>query len=98
MVPVSDSIEDKNDEAILILVPDIAQAMAAAKRIRNMRPQEDGETFSSLIDMEDIEVDEKESGGRGVKIELKNVSFKYPTRDVPVLNGINMTVSIRILR
>jgi ABC-type bacteriocin/lantibiotic exporter with double-glycine peptidase domain len=28
-----------------------------------------------------------------MKIELKNVVFKYPTRDVPVLNGLNMTVS-----
>lgn len=30
---------------------------------------------------------------RGVRIELRDVWFKYPTRDVPVLNGLNMTVS-----
>lgn len=65
--------------------------MAAAKRIRNMRPQANKEGLSTLINLEDVEVDEK--GGRGVKIELRNVSFKYPTRDVPILDGLNMTVS-----
>jgi ABC-type multidrug transport system fused ATPase/permease subunit len=39
---------------------------------------------------------ENEKGPQGVKIELKNVWFKYPTRDVPVLNGLNMTVSIEM--
>jgi len=35
-----------------------------------------------------------EEGDRGVRIELRDVWFKYPTRDVPVLNGLNITVSI----
>jgi ATP-binding cassette subfamily B (MDR/TAP) protein 1 len=29
-----------------------------------------------------------------VKVELKNIWFKYPTRDVPVLQGLNMTVGV----
>lgn len=29
----------------------------------------------------------------GVRIELHNVWFRYPTRDVPVLCGLDMTVS-----
>jgi ABC-type multidrug transport system fused ATPase/permease subunit len=49
------------------------------------------ETTSIPLDLGDSE--ENEKGSQGVKIELKNVWFKYPTRDVPVLNGLNMTVS-----
>lgn len=30
---------------------------------------------------------------KGVKIQFQNVWFKYPTRDVPILNGLNLTVS-----
>jgi ATP-binding cassette, subfamily B (MDR/TAP), member 1 len=29
----------------------------------------------------------------GVKIQFQNVWFRYPTRDVPILNGLNLTVS-----
>lgn len=31
---------------------------------------------------------------KGVKIELQNVWFQYPTRDVSILNGLNVTVSL----
>jgi ABC-type multidrug transport system fused ATPase/permease subunit len=58
-----------------------------------MRPKEEPESAEATlpIDLEDSESDEKE--GRGVKIELRDVWFKYTTRDVPVLQGLNMTVS-----
>jgi hypothetical protein len=52
------------------------------------------ESTSIPLDLGDLE--ENEKGPQGVKIELKNVWFKYPTRDVPVLNGLNMTVSIEM--
>lgn len=29
----------------------------------------------------------------GVKIQFQNVWFRYPTRDAPILNGLNLTVS-----
>jgi len=29
----------------------------------------------------------------GVRIQFQNVWFRYPTRDVPVLNGLNINVS-----
>ena len=29
---------------------------------------------------------------KGVKIQLQNVWFRYPTRDVSILNGLDMTV------
>jgi ABC-type transport system involved in cytochrome bd biosynthesis fused ATPase/permease subunit len=57
-----------------------------------MRPLSvQAESTSIPLDLGDSEENEKES--QGVKIELKDVWFKYPTRDVPVLNGLNMTVS-----
>jgi ABC-type multidrug transport system fused ATPase/permease subunit len=28
----------------------------------------------------------------GVKIEFQDVWFRYPTRDVPILNGLSLTV------
>jgi len=67
---------------------DIAQAFAAATRIQAMRPASTSIFSSSERDIEDLPSSEK-----GVKIELKDVSFKYPTRDVPVLQGVDMTVS-----
>ena len=59
-----------------------------------MRPLDEVESGETPLDLSSLEDDEK--GHRGVKIELKNVCFKYPTRDVPVLDNLNMTVSLRI--
>ncbi|KAB8303395.1 hypothetical protein EYC80_004824 [Monilinia laxa] len=70
--------------------PNVAQAFAAANRIRSMRPEAKKEPESVLYDFADA--DDGEKGSRGIKIELKKVSFKYPTRDVPVLNGLDMTI------
>jgi len=55
-----------------------------------MRPTGDSEREMTSLDFNDQDDDEK---GRGVKIELKNIWFQYPTRDVPVLSGLTMTVS-----
>jgi ATP-binding cassette, subfamily B (MDR/TAP), member 1 len=74
---------------------DIAQASAAANRIRRMRPRGAGEDKGVALDL--ASADDEEKGAQGVRIELKNVWFRYPTRDVPVLNGLNMTVSPSIL-
>lgn len=67
---------------------DIAQATAAANRIQAMRKNEDGD--GQGISLDDQAADEDV---RGVKVELRDVWFRYPTRDVPVLNGLSMTVS-----
>jgi ABC-type multidrug transport system fused ATPase/permease subunit len=73
---------------------DIAQASAAANRIRGMRPRRGLEKKGAVFDLASL--DDEEKGPQGVKIELQNVWFQYPTRDVPVLNGLNMTVSLRV--
>jgi ATP-binding cassette subfamily B (MDR/TAP) protein 1 len=57
-----------------------------------MRPLEEVEKQTTLFDNTELETGEK--GPQGVKIEFKDVFFRYPTRDVPVLNGLNMTVRL----
>lgn len=79
---------------LLIIYTDISQAFAAANRIRGMRPQLEGGNKAASFDLHNLDGGEKEP--QGVKIELKNVVFQYPTRDVPVLNGLNMTVRVNI--
>jgi ABC-type bacteriocin/lantibiotic exporter with double-glycine peptidase domain len=72
---------------------DISQAFAAANRIRSMRPQEDAKSSVTLSRFGGSQAGKKRS--QGVKIELKGISFRYPTRDVPVLNDLNMTASLK---
>lgn len=71
---------------------DIAQAAAAANRIRGMRCDDGLESKGREIGFATAKEGEKEI--RGVKIELRDVWFRYPTRDVPVLAGLDMTVSL----
>jgi ABC-type multidrug transport system fused ATPase/permease subunit len=68
--------------------PNIAQAASALKRIRSMRALEDVNTTPSTP----LTIEDDEKGIQGPKIELRDVWFKYPTRDIPVLRGLNMTV------
>ena len=71
--------------------PNVAQAFAAATRIRSIRPGKVQEREAAVPpDLGDDDSNEK--GVLGVKLELKNVWFKYPTRDVQVLSGLNMTI------
>ncbi|KAK3303119.1 P-loop containing nucleoside triphosphate hydrolase protein [Chaetomium strumarium] len=67
--------------------PNLARASVAASRIINMRSQDrtDGKLVS--LDVGDIG-----DGDKGAKIQFQNVSFRYPTRDVPILNGLSLTV------
>ncbi|KAF4341222.1 multidrug resistance [Fusarium beomiforme] len=65
--------------------PNVAQVRAAANRILGLRdsqvkdgPEAIGEKFVSH--------------GDGMKIELDDLYFKYPTRDVPVFQGLSLTI------
>ncbi|KXH45966.1 ABC transporter [Colletotrichum simmondsii] len=70
----------------LAVAPSAAQAAAAADRILDVRESADvGQ--SATRGVEDI----AESEG-GVRIELQDVHFKYPTRDVVVFEGLNLTI------
>ncbi|KAK2930929.1 AAA ATPase domain [Fusarium oxysporum f. sp. vasinfectum] len=69
------------------LAPSAAQVTASANRILDVRQSvhPDRQTYGKHG--EGI----KDTDG-GVKIELRDVSFKYPTRDVPVFDRLNLTI------
>ncbi|KAI9653220.1 MAG: hypothetical protein M1821_007651 [Bathelium mastoideum] len=70
--------------------PNIAQATAAADRIRQMRFRVRTGSREPSLDFDSHGQSEK--GSAGVRIELRNIWFRYPTRDIPVLKGLNMTI------
>ncbi|OWP07535.1 ABC transporter [Marssonina coronariae] len=70
--------------------PNIAQASAAANRIQNMRPTFKFEAKGKDLDFD--ESDKTQEAIRGVRIEMRDIWFRYPTRDVPVLTGLDMTI------
>lgn len=84
-------LQSSLEKLLLTVFKDVAQAFAAANRIQDMRPRDEVGSGETSLDLSSSDGEEK--GLRGVKIELQNVHFKYPTRNVPVLNGLNMTVS-----
>jgi hypothetical protein len=63
----------------------MAQASAAANRILSFRPRKQSGSKATL-DLQDTD--------GGVKIELRDLWFKYPTRDIPIFTGLNLTVSL----
>ena len=65
----------------------MAQASAAANRILSFRVK------SSTASKTPLELQETEGG---VKIELRDLWFKYPTRDIPIFTGLNLTVRISL--
>ncbi|RKU43010.1 hypothetical protein DL546_003196 [Coniochaeta pulveracea] len=67
--------------------PNIAKATVAANRIIDMRT--DDHVDGVLTSSDDSSLTNSE---KGVKLELENVWFRYPTRDVPILNGLDMTI------
>lgn len=67
--------------------PNISQATASADRILSIRADDDECIFDdhdapSLGDVEKA----------GMEVELKNVSFSYPSRSTPVLDGLSMKI------
>lgn len=74
--------------------PNAAQASGAANRILSIRESR-GE--HSGLEKGDVMEGEKDGGGipdseGGVKIELKDISFQYPTRNVSVFKHLSITV------
>jgi ATP-binding cassette, subfamily B (MDR/TAP), member 1 len=68
----------------LSLAPNASQATAASNRILNARETRFRDTVTVGERVENVD--------SGIKIELKDVHFKYATRNVWVLKGINITV------
>lgn len=68
---------------LLSFGPNMAQASAAANRILSFRIRPKKHT-KALLEMPEAE--------GGVKIELRDLWFKYPTRDIPIFQGLSLTV------
>ncbi|KAI1420386.1 multidrug resistance protein [Xylaria sp. FL1777] len=64
--------------------PNAAQAMAAANRILSIRESRNRDISSKTEHIPDTD--------GGVKIELKDIHFRYPTRNVSIFKGINITI------
>ncbi|KAK4149500.1 P-loop containing nucleoside triphosphate hydrolase protein [Chaetomidium leptoderma] len=64
--------------------PNVAQASAAANRILQSRETRITDDVSRSERIPDTD--------GGVKIELKDIHFKYPTRDVSIFKGLNITI------
>lgn len=64
--------------------PNAAQATAAANRILAIRTSRNRD-----LGDENVKIPETEGG---IKIELKDVHFKYPTRDMSIFRGLNLTI------
>ena len=72
---------------LFTILLDMAQASAAANRILSFRVK------SSTASKTPLELQETEGG---VQIELRDLWFKYPTRDIPIFTGLNLTVRISL--
>lgn len=64
--------------------PNAAQAKAAANRILGARATRNKDTDTDAETIPDVD--------GGVKIELQDVYFKYPTRNVSIFKGLNITI------
>ncbi|KAB5542845.1 ABC transporter-like protein [Coniochaeta sp. 2T2.1] len=67
--------------------PNIAKATVAANRIIDMRARDYADGRLKSLDLGNLGDNDK-----GVKIQLQNVWFRYPTRDVSILNGLDITI------
>ncbi|KAH8819085.1 P-loop containing nucleoside triphosphate hydrolase protein, partial [Xylogone sp. PMI_703] len=71
---------------VLAVAPNIAQAAAAANRISNVHNSADVEQVGRK-DRKDIPATDG-----GIRIELRDIHFKYPTRDISVFDGLDMNI------
>ncbi|RYO96779.1 hypothetical protein DL764_007403 [Monosporascus ibericus] len=64
--------------------PNAAQASAAANRILNVRDSRNKDESSASESVPDTE--------GGIEIQIEDVHFKYPTRDISIFKGLNLTI------
>ena len=64
--------------------PNAAQVTAAANRILDMNKTRLSDRVATAQEIPDTQ--------GGIKIELQNIHFKYPTRSTPVFKGLNLTI------
>lgn len=69
--------------------PNAAQASAAANRILSVRESRHKRMDDVSEKKQQQHIPDTEGG---VKIELQDVHFKYPTRDTPIFRGLDLTI------
>lgn len=72
--------------------PNAAQASAAANRILSIRESRGEKTRYSAGEDEVADAAVIPDCESGIRIELRDVGFKYPTRDISVFKQLNITV------
>ncbi|KAK8099734.1 uncharacterized protein PG998_012975 [Apiospora kogelbergensis] len=77
----------ENASLALAMAPNAAQAFTAANRI--LRVQTSAEVGQPETADEKAAIPDMETGAR---IELRDVHFRYPTRDVPIFQGTSLTI------
>lgn len=71
----------------LSIAPSASQAMAASRRLLDVQESAQVETTSASANNEIPEVD------GGIHVELQNVHFRYPTRDVSIFQDLNLSIA-----
>jgi ATP-binding cassette, subfamily B (MDR/TAP), member 1 len=66
--------------------PNAAQVTAASNRILEARESQNRDTITETEQIPNTE--------GGIEIELQDVNFRYPTRDISIFKGLNMHVSL----
>lgn len=73
--------------------PNMAQAAAAANRILAVRSSRNTDVVpTDPLDSSSERAACIPDAEGGVQLELRDVHFKYPTRDVPIFRGLNLTI------
>ncbi|CAK7232541.1 hypothetical protein SBRCBS47491_008306 [Sporothrix bragantina] len=77
----------------LSFLPNAAQVTSAANRILGIRETKSIDRIPLTEKIPDTDAeDDARIGNRGACIELRNVHFQYPTRNVPIFRGINLMI------
>ena len=72
------------------IAANVAFAAAAGNRILRLRGSPESKLSSVTASSPDAPAANADAGG--AKIELRDVSFRYPTRDVPVFSHLDLTI------
>ncbi|KAK8050263.1 multidrug resistance protein [Apiospora phragmitis] len=72
--------------------PNVAQASAAANRILSIRHTQEKDALGRITPAATEKPRSIPDTEGGVKIELRDVHFKYPTRNVSIFKGLNITI------
>ncbi|ERT02792.1 hypothetical protein HMPREF1624_01094 [Sporothrix schenckii ATCC 58251] len=93
MVAISYRLGAESAGQGLSFLPNAAQVTSAANRILGIRETKSVDQVPLTERLPDTDAaDDARIGNRGACLELRNVHFRYPTRNVPIFSGLNLTI------